>query len=78
MASASFSCDGKFLVTASCDGTFKICGLEGGKWQVKATTWNTEALTNARFGPDYQIVTTSRDNPAKIWVLKNKENDDDF
>ena len=75
-ASASFSCDGKFLVTASCDGTFKICGLEGGKWQVKATIWNTEALTNASFGPDYQIVTTSRDNPAKIWVLRNKENDD--
>ena len=78
VASASFSCDGKFLVTASHDGTANICGLEGGEWQVKATIWHANELTDASFGPDYQIVTVSSDNPAKIWVLKNKENDDNF
>ena len=36
----------------------------------------SEVVTNASFGPDgYQLVTAS-DNTAKVWVLKNKENDD--
>ena len=76
---ASFSCNGKFLVTASCDGTTKICGLVGGTWQEKVTIEHSEAVTNASFGPDgYQLVTASSgDRSAKIWVLKNKENDDD-
>ena len=75
---ASFSYDGKFLVTASRDGTAKICGLVGGKWQAKGTIRHTQAVTNASFGPDYQLVTVFGDNTntAKIWVLKNKENDD--
>ena len=72
-----FGSDGKHLVTASRDGTVKICGLVDGKWQRKVTIWHDEAVTNASFGPDdYQLVTTCRDNTAKIWVLKNKENDD--
>ena len=75
VTNANFSRNGKLLVTASCDGTAKICGLVGGKWQVKATIRQTKAWTNAIFGPDYQIVTASSDNPAKIWMLKNKEND---
>ena len=76
VTNANFSRNGKLLVTASCDGTAKICGLVGGNWQVKATIRHTKGSTEAIFGPDYQIVTASRDNPAKIWVLKNKENDD--
>ena len=70
VANASFSCDGKFLVTASRDGTAKICRLEGGKWQEIVTIGHSKAVTNASFGPDYQLVTASRDNTAKIWVLK--------
>ena len=76
VANASFSRDGKLLVTASREGTAKICGLKGGKWEIKATIWHGAAVTNASFGPDYQIVTVSGDKTAKIWVLKNKENDD--
>ena len=73
---ASFSRDGKFLVTASCDCTTKICGLVGGTWQEIVTIKHSRAVTNASFGPDYQVVTASGDNTAKIWVLKNKENDE--
>ena len=73
---ASFSRDGKFLVTASDDGTAKICRLVGGKWQEIVTIQHPAPVTHASFGPDYQLVTASSDNIAKIWVLKNKENDD--
>ena len=76
VVNASFSRNGKFLVTASYDGTTKICELEGGRWQVKTIIRHSEMVTNASFGPDgYQLVTAS-DNTAKVWVLKNKENDD--
>ena len=73
---ASFSRDGKFLVTASDDGTAKICRLVGGKWQEIVTIQHPAPVTHASFGPDYQLVTASSCNIAKIWVLKNKENDD--
>ena len=76
VTNASFSCDGKFLVTASHDRTTKICGLVGGEWQEVVAIEHSKAVINAGFGPDYQLVTVSSDNTAKIWVLKNKENDD--
>ena len=76
VANVSFSRDGKLLVTASYDGTAKICGLVGGKWQEIVTIEHSEAVKTASFSPDYQLITVSRDNPAKIWELKKKENDD--
>ena len=76
VTSANFSHDGKFLVTASHDNTAKICRLVGGKWQEIVTIEHSRGLTHASFGPDYQLVTASCDRTAKIWVLKNKENDD--
>ena len=77
VANASFSRDGKLLVIASRNGSVEICGLVKGKWQVKATIRHCKAVTNAHFGPDdYQIVTACCDNTAKIWMLKNKESDD--
>ena len=77
VANASFSRDGKLLVIASRNGRVEICGLVNGKWQVKATIRHCKAVTNAHFGPDdYQIVTACCDNTAKIWMLKNKESDD--
>ena len=78
VANASFSCDGKLLVTASRDGTAKICGLIGGKWLEIVTIKHSELVKvkNASFGPDYQLVIATSDGAAKIWVLKNKENDD--
>ena len=76
VANASFSYDGKLLMTASRDGNAKICGLVGGKWQEMVTIEHSRAVTNASFGPDYQLVTVSSDNTAKVWVLKEKESDD--
>ena len=76
VANASFSRDGKLLVTASHDGTARICGPVGGKWQEIVTIEHSEEVANASFGPDYKLVTASRNNHAKIWMLKNKENDD--
>ena len=76
VTNASFSYDGKLLVTASRDGNTKIYGLVDGKWQGMVTIEHSRAVTNASFGPDYQLVTVSSDGPAKVWVLKKKENDD--
>ena len=76
VANASFSRDGKLLVTASHDCTTKICGFVGGKWQEIVTIGHSKAVINASFGPDYQLVTACSDDTAKIWVLKNKESDD--
>ena len=76
VANASFSRDGKFLVTASRDSTAKICRLVGGKWRGIVTIGHSKAVTHASFGPDCQLVTACRDNTVKIWVLKNKENND--
>ena len=76
VVNASFSRDGKLLVATSHDGAIKICGLVGGKWQEIATIQHSKAVTNASFGPDYQLVTACSDDTVKIWVLKNKENDD--
>ena len=76
VTNASFSRDGKLLVSACCDGTAKICGLVGGKWQEIVTIGHSKMVTNASFGPDYQLVTASKDNTVNVWVLKNKENND--
>ena len=78
VGNANFSRNGKFIVTTAYrDGITKICRLADDKWQEIATIEHSEAVTNASFGPDdYQFVTTSSDCTAKIWVLKNKENDD--
>ena len=77
VANASFSRDGKLLATASYDGATKIFGPVGGKWQEIVTIQHSNAVRNASFGPDdYQLVTACCDNTVKIWMLKNKESDD--
>ena len=65
-----FSLDGKHLVTASDDGTVKICGLVGGNWQEKATIRHSDAVANASFSRDGKLlVTASYDGTAKICGL---------
>ena len=65
-----FSPDGKHLLTASGDGTVKICGLVGGKWQLKATIWHFGPVGSARFSHDGKLlVTASRDGTTKICGL---------
>ena len=67
---AHFSPDGKHLVTASCDGFVKICGLIDGKWQTKVTTWHDKAVINASFSRDGKfVVTASRDGSVEIFGL---------
>ena len=64
-----FSPDGKHLVTASHDGPVRICGLEGGRWQVKDTIQHC-VLTNASFSRDGKfLVTVSYDGPVRICRL---------
>ena len=64
---AHFSPDGKHLVTASRDGTVKICGLESGNWQVIATIQHFGSVENACFSHNGKfLVTASHDHTAKI------------
>ena len=65
-----FSPDGKHLATASSDGSVKICGLEGGKWQKKAIIWHFGPMENASFSRDGKLlVTASRYGAVKICGL---------
>ena len=65
-----FSLDGKHFVTASHDGTVKICGLVGGKWQEKATIRHSGSVANASFSRDGKfLVTACYDGTAKICGL---------
>ena len=54
-----FSPDGKHLVTASCDNTAKICGLNDGQWQEKATIKHDGPVSSACFNPDGKYVMTA-------------------
>ena len=65
-----FSLDGKHLVTASHDGSVKICRFEGGKWQEKTIIWHSGPVTNASFSCDGKfLVTASYDATTKICGL---------
>ena len=70
MNNVHFSSDGKHLVTASHDGTVKICGLEGGTWQEKATIRHSGPVANASFSRDGKLLATaSCDGATKIFGL---------
>ncbi|MBP7077181.1 MAG: WD40 repeat domain-containing protein [Bacteroidales bacterium] len=64
---AEFSSDGKYIVTASDDGTAKIWESRSGKL-VLILVGHTDKVTQAHFSPDGKsIVTASFDNTVKIW-----------
>ena len=68
--SASFSPDGKHLVTASDDNTAKIYWLVDGQWQEKVTIQHSNYVKDASFSPDGKhLVTASSDHTAKIYGL---------
>ena len=70
--SACFSPDGKHLVTASWDRTVKICGLNDGQWQEKATIKHDGSVESVCFSADGKhLVIASCDNTAKIYGLNN-------
>src|SRR5882672_9629002 len=65
--SASFSPDGKRVVTASDDNTARIWDAETGKAVGEATP-HGDGGVSASFSPDgKRVVTASNDNTARIW-----------
>ncbi len=70
--SASFSPDGKTIVTASGDGTAKLWDCDGNELQT--LTGHQGELLSASFSPDGKtIVTASEDGTAKLWDLEGNE-----
>lgn len=64
---ASASPDGRFMVTASRDGTGKIWDIAQGK-QIGATLEHDNTITEAKFSPDGKLIATaSLDGTARIW-----------
>ena len=67
---ASFSLDGKYLVTASYDKTVKLLELEDGQWREKVTLRHSAWVKSANFSPDGKLlVTASLNHSCKIWQL---------
>lgn len=71
VVAASFSPDGKSLLTASYDKTAKIWNAESGQLLLNITG-HTDLITSASFSPDgASILTSSYDKTAKIWSAKD-------
>ncbi|HEY9605503.1 MAG TPA: CHAT domain-containing protein, partial [Allocoleopsis sp.] len=69
--SASFSSDGKLIVTASSDKTARVWDTSG-KLLVELRG-HQDGVNSASFSPDgKQIVTTSRDGTARVWDTSGK------
>src|SRR5262249_16799577 len=68
VASASFSPDGKLIVTASYDKTIKIWDAETGK--ELSSFKDDDAVNSAAFSPDgKRIVTTNLKGSSKVWSI---------
>ena len=71
---ASFSPDGKYLVTVSIDNPAKLWEIEGGQWREKVTLRHSEWMVCASFSPDSKLlVTASSDCICKIWRLEDDQ-----
>ena len=65
--SADFSPDGKYIVTASFDGTARIWDATTGR-ETMQLVGHTDRLSSAAFSPDARrIVTAAHDRTARIW-----------
>ena len=70
---ASFSPDGKKIVTASKDKTVRVWEAESGK-ELKKLEGHTDEVNSASFSPDgKKIVTASWDRTARIWDAESGE-----
>jgi WD40 repeat protein len=69
--SASFSPDGKRIVTASLDKTAKVWDISGKL--IATLTGHQGEVISASFSPDgKRIITVSWDNTAKVWDISGK------
>jgi WD40 repeat protein/serine/threonine protein kinase len=65
--SAAFSRDGKYVVTASGDGTARVWSADG-SGQPLVLAGHRDAVWSATFSPDgKRVVTASGDNTARVW-----------
>ena len=70
--SASFSPDGKLIVTAGTDGTARVWDTSGK--QIVELRGHSASVRSASFSPDGQrIVTASFDGTARVWDLSGKQ-----
>ena len=68
VSSASFSPDGKRIVSASDDKTIRIWDAETGRQIGKSLEGHTDEVSSASFSPDgKRIVSASHDNTIRIW-----------
>ena len=76
---ASFSPDGKYLVTVSNDKTVKLWELEGGQWREKVILRHSAWVVSANFSPDSKfLLTASSDHICKIWRLEDDQWQENF
>jgi WD40 repeat protein len=70
VTSASFSRDGKRVVTASDDSTARVWDLSGPTPVSTVLAGHTDKVRSASFSPDgKRVVTASSDNTARVWDL---------
>ena len=68
---ASFSADGRWVVTASIDHTARLWSADG-VGVSRALIGHTAPLTDARFSPDgAHVVTASTDHTARVWRVSD-------
>ncbi len=72
VASAEFSRDGQWLVTAGWDHTARIWNVQTGLAELKLHGQHTDDINHAVFSPDgRQVLTASDDGTAVLWNLQS-------
>ncbi|HEX5754497.1 MAG TPA: hypothetical protein VFZ09_50400, partial [Archangium sp.] len=72
VSSAAFSPDGKWVVTASSDGTARVWSADG-KGEPVVLRGHESGVSSAAFSPDGKwVVTASEDKTARVWSADGK------
>src|SRR5690606_20351568 len=73
VATASFSADGRYVVTGSWDHSVKIWNVANGTAEFKLEEKHHGAISSARFSPvdgSYRLLTAGADGFARLWDWK--------